>query len=254
MATRLPSLLASSAALALAALAACGQAPDGASATSADAAAVSSNGVNATMFVDAWGGGYCANITLANTSTAQVTSWTLVAALNGTTLGNAWGGTAVASGGQLTITPAAYNAAIAPGASQTLGFCGSGSGQPALSSLDVVGGGTNPAGFTLTVSTTGQGSGAVASSPAGVSCGSTCTATYASGTAVTLTATAAAGSTFGGWSGACTGTGSCILSFTAARSVTATCGAMPLPAKWSDGYYYFAFTAGQYPWTGWYYW
>jgi hypothetical protein len=35
---------------------------------------------------------------------------------------------------------------------------------------------------------------------------------------------------------------------------TATCGQMPLPAKWSDGYYYFAFTAGTYPWTGWYYW
>jgi len=39
---------------------------------------------------------------------------------------------------------------------------------------------------------------------------------------VTLTAVPAAGSLFGGWSGACSGTGSCVVSMTAARSVTAT--------------------------------
>jgi hypothetical protein len=39
---------------------------------------------------------------------------------------------------------------------------------------------------------------------------------------VTLTAAAASGSTFAGWSGSCTGTGSCVLSMTASRSVTAT--------------------------------
>jgi endoglucanase len=39
---------------------------------------------------------------------------------------------------------------------------------------------------------------------------------------VTLTASAASGSTFAGWSGACTGTGTCTVSMSAARSVTAT--------------------------------
>jgi endo-1,4-beta-D-glucanase Y len=37
------------------------------------------------------------------------------------------------------------------------------------------------------------------------------------------------------------------------NNVAVTCGAT-LPAKWSDGYYYFAFTAGQYTWAGFYYW
>jgi endo-1,4-beta-xylanase len=74
----------------------------------------------------------------------------------------------------------------------------------------------------LTVTKSGSGSGTVTSAPAGINCGTTCSASYASGTSVTLTAAAASGSTFAGWSGACTGTGTCILSMTAARSVTAT--------------------------------
>jgi endo-1,4-beta-D-glucanase Y len=37
------------------------------------------------------------------------------------------------------------------------------------------------------------------------------------------------------------------------NNVAVACGAA-LPAKWSDGYHYFAFTAGQYPWAGFYYW
>ena len=60
------------------------------------------------------------------------------------------------------------------------------------------------------------------SSPAGISCGSDCSESYASGTSVTLTASAAGGSTFAGWSGACSGTGTCNVTMTAARSVTAT--------------------------------
>ena len=82
----------------------------------------------------------------------------------------------------------------------------------------------NSAGTTrpLSVTKMGTGSGTVTSSPAGINCGSTCTANYANGTSVTLSAAAASGSTFTGWSGACTGTGSCTLSMTTARNVTAT--------------------------------
>lgn len=74
----------------------------------------------------------------------------------------------------------------------------------------------------LTVSKSGTGSGTVASTISGISCGSTCSHNFTYGTSVTLTATPDAHVTFDGWSGACSGTGSCTVSLTAARSVTAT--------------------------------
>ena len=74
--------------------------------------------------------------------------------------------------------------------------------------------------YTLTASTAGSGSGTVTGS--GISCPGTCSKSFTSGTAVTLTAALASGSTFAGWSGACSGTGSCSVTMTAAKSVTAT--------------------------------
>ena len=56
-------------------------------------------------------------------------------------------------------------------------------------------------------------------------CTATCSPIYYYGTSVTLTATPSADSplsTFTGWSNGCTGTGTCTLSMTQARSVTAT--------------------------------
>lgn len=64
----------------------------------------------------------------------------------------------------------------------------------------------------VTLDLTESGAGTVTSSPAGLSCSGTaqtCTGTFAPNTAVTLTATPSAGQTFGGWSGACQGTGPC---------------------------------------------
>jgi hypothetical protein len=74
----------------------------------------------------------------------------------------------------------------------------------------------------LSVTLAGTGSGAVTSNPAGISCGAACGASYAPGTGVTLTATPAASSAFAGWSGACSGTGSCAVTMDSAKSVTAT--------------------------------
>jgi len=82
---------------------------------------------------------------------------------------------------------------------------------------------------TLTVSKSGTGSGSVTSSPAGISCGATCLHQFAHGTSVTLTATPAAGSTFTGWSGACSGTGSCGVTMNSATSVTAPFSLKPKP-------------------------
>jgi hypothetical protein len=85
--------------------------------------------------------------------------------------------------------------------------------------------------YTLTVSKTGTGSGTVTSSVGGIACSGTCSASFASGTVLSLTATPATGSSFAGWSGACTGTGSCALSMTAARSVSASF----VAGVWSPG-------------------
>lgn len=76
-----------------------------------------------------------------------------------------------------------------------------------------------PSHYTLSVTVTGSGS--VASTPSGINCNPTCSASFTSGTSATLTASPASGYSFSGWGGACSGTGSCIVSMTAARNVTA---------------------------------
>jgi hypothetical protein len=78
-----------------------------------------------------------------------------------------------------------------------------------------------PITYTLTVTRAGAGSGTVTSAPAGINCGSTCTASFSGGTMITLTASPSSG-TFTGWTGACSGTGTCTLTMDAAKSVTAT--------------------------------
>ena len=74
----------------------------------------------------------------------------------------------------------------------------------------------------LYVKTAGTAAGVVVSSPAGIDCGATCTATFTSGMQVTLAATPEAGKFFSGWSGACTGTGDCVVTLDVSKAVTAT--------------------------------
>jgi hypothetical protein len=82
---------------------------------------------------------------------------------------------------------------------------------------------------TLTVTGSGTGDGVVISSPAKINCtitggtaGATgCTAQFADGTIVTLTAAPKSGHSFRGWFGACSGTGTCKVSMTTARTVQA---------------------------------
>jgi PKD repeat protein len=73
----------------------------------------------------------------------------------------------------------------------------------------------------LTVARLGAGQGIVTSQPIGIDCGAECDIRIEGGTVLTLTAEPGADSVFLGWSGACAGTGKCVITMDAARTVTA---------------------------------
>ncbi len=76
--------------------------------------------------------------------------------------------------------------------------------------------------FPLSVFMAGTGEGSVTSSPTGVDCGVACQAEFEADQIVTLTPTAAPGSEFKGWSGSCSGPGTCQVTMSEAKSVTAS--------------------------------
>jgi streptogramin lyase len=76
--------------------------------------------------------------------------------------------------------------------------------------------------FKLSVIVEGSGSGKVTSSPAAIECPPTCSAEFEEGVKVALTASPNAGSKFAGWGGACSGTGSCEVTMSEAKTVKAT--------------------------------
>ena len=79
-----------------------------------------------------------------------------------------------------------------------------------------------PGRFALAVTRRGSASGTVTSAPQGIACGASCAQLYTSGAIVTLTANASAGAVFKGWSGGgCSGSGRCVVTMTAMRSVRA---------------------------------
>lgn len=89
----------------------------------------------------------------------------------------------------------------------------------ALGGLALAGCGSSPVQFTLTVVRNGEGT--IRSSPSGIICGATCSARFARGTRVTLAAEPAAGFSFGGWSGACSGTEACSIVLVADAELSA---------------------------------
>lgn len=80
------------------------------------------------------------------------------------------------------------------------------------------------AGYGITVSEAGAGTGTITSSPAGINCPTTCSASFPQNTQVTLSESPGTNNIFAGWSGACSGTGSCDVTLSASSSVTATFG------------------------------
>jgi len=78
-----------------------------------------------------------------------------------------------------------------------------------------------PTSYTLSVLLAGSGGGTITSNPAGINCETSCSLSFATGTDLMLTASPASGSEFSGWSGACTGIGSCNVTMNAAKLVKA---------------------------------
>jgi hypothetical protein len=72
-----------------------------------------------------WGGGFVAGATITNTGSSAINGWTLKFTFPGDQkITNAWNGQETQSGEAVSITNEGYNAAIAPGASTSLGFQG----------------------------------------------------------------------------------------------------------------------------------
>jgi hypothetical protein len=76
--------------------------------------------------------------------------------------------------------------------------------------------------FTLFVTINGTGTGGVGVRPGVHLCGHSCTVGFISGTRIQVAEIPFSGSVFAGWSGACSGTGSCDLVMDSNKSVTAT--------------------------------
>jgi hypothetical protein len=80
----------------------------------------------------------------------------------------------------------------------------------------------------LSVIIGGDGTGTVTSVPAGIDCPTTCSHAFSDGTTVTLTASPDMASSFTAWSGACSGTGPCAVTFTGQTDVTASFNVHPV--------------------------
>ena len=76
-----------------------------------------------TATTNAWNTGLTASVTVTNTSTSAVNGWKLGFTLpSGQTITNGWGATYAPASGNVTATNAGYNGAIAPGASVSIGY------------------------------------------------------------------------------------------------------------------------------------
>jgi exo-beta-1,3-glucanase (GH17 family) len=115
--------------------------------------------------------------------------------------------------GEQTVTPSFPNYTFAPA---SLVLAQSATGQIANFVASPVAG-------PLDLSVTIAGSGTVTSAPSGIACASaTCVGSFPTNSVVQLSASPSSGSVFGGWSGACSGSGACAVTLSAAQSVTAT--------------------------------
>ncbi|KUO05379.1 extracellular catalytic domain type 1 short-chain-length polyhydroxyalkanoate depolymerase [Streptomyces caeruleatus] len=94
-----------------------------------------------TATTNAWSTGLTASLTLTNTSTTAINGWQLGFTLPaGQTITNGWGATYTPASGAVTATNAAYNAALAPGASVSVGYQANHTGNSAAPGAFTLGG------------------------------------------------------------------------------------------------------------------
>ncbi|MDU0302925.1 cellulose-binding domain-containing protein, partial [Streptomyces sp. PAL114] len=95
-----------------------------------------------------WGSGFEGKWTVKNTGTTSLSSWTVEWDFpSGTSVTSAWDADVTSSGTHWTAKNKSWNGTLAPGASISFGFNGSGSGSPANCKLNggsCDGGTTNP--------------------------------------------------------------------------------------------------------------
>jgi hypothetical protein len=83
--------------------------------------------------VGTWGGGFQALVTVHNTGTVPISGWVVSWTFTGgQRVANAWNADLTQSGAAVTGDDAGYNAALAPGASTSFGFVGSGDAPASL--------------------------------------------------------------------------------------------------------------------------
>jgi cellulase/cellobiase CelA1 len=79
-----------------------------------------------------WGAGFTTNVTITNSGTSAINSWTLKFAFPGNQqISQGWSGTWTQSGANVTAASLSWNGTLAPGASTSLGFNGTYSGSNA---------------------------------------------------------------------------------------------------------------------------
>jgi endo-1,4-beta-xylanase len=88
-----------------------------------------SAGCQVSYVVNGWNTGFTANVTVKNTSSSALSSWTLTFAFpSGQTVTQAWSSVTTQSGSAVTVKNAAWNGSIPAGGSTQFGFNGSHSG------------------------------------------------------------------------------------------------------------------------------
>jgi PKD repeat protein len=208
-------------------------------------------------------GTYTVTLTVTNSEGSSSTSTTItVLSTLSTVPGAPTGVTATAGNAQATVSfspPTSNGGSVITGYTVTSSAGQTGTG---TSSPIVVSGLTNGTSYTFTVTATNAAGTGPASAPSDsvtpssisyslsvsvtgngkvdttpgtdMACSNSCNQMYTSGTAVTLAAVPATGCSFAGWSGGCSGTGSCVVTMSADMNVTAAfqtdAGAVAVPA------------------------